>query len=163
MANVKSGDVAHYELLYVIANKFSENELAPINTKIQDFIKEQAKDITLQEDWGKRRLAYPIKLNYFGYYFLVEFNSAKEKVGEIDKMIKLMPEIIRHQIISRPKITEKTARSPRLIREQVEPTKEKQIEAASESPEKKPKETKKLDLKELDEKLDKILDVDSLL
>lgn len=162
MANVKINDVAHYELLYIIANKFSESDVLPINAKIQDFIKEQGCEITLQEDWGKRRLAYPIKHNFFGSYFLIEFNASREKINEINKMIKLMHEIIRHQIINRPKITHKAVRTQKPVKELPEIKKEKQPEAAPVT-EKKPKEAKKMDLKELDEKLDKILDVDSLL
>ena len=99
MSKTKSGDIPHYELLYLISNKFSENEIKPIIEKINSLILSNQGKITKSEDLGKKRLAYPIKGFRFGYYGLVEFDLPGVNLTNIDRALRLMSEILRHQVV----------------------------------------------------------------
>lgn len=55
----------------------------------------------LQEDnWGKKTLAYPIKKEASGYYYLVTFEISPDKVSQLDNILKLNENIIRYLLIS---------------------------------------------------------------
>lgn len=164
MSKTKKSEVPHYEMLYIISNQFSEDEVKPINEKIHKAIKDNGGEVTYQEEWGKKKLCYPIKNFGFGYYFLVEFDMPGNNLINMDKNFRMSNEILRHQIVRKVK---KSAEEIKAEKEQAEKKIVEQKFAEEKEEEKKEeiakKEAKKMDLKDLDEKLDKILDTDDLL
>ncbi len=164
----------HYELLYIISNKFSENELDPIKDRVTKLITDQGGTITLSNDWGKKRLAYAIKGFYHGYYHLLEFNLEPAKTKFIDNTLRLSSEILRHQILKtklrteeelkaietlKAKIAEKQAALAPVVETSSE---DKAAEAPKAKAADKAAETK-VELSDLDNKLDQIIDTDNLL
>jgi small subunit ribosomal protein S6 len=175
MSKTKSSDQPHYELLYLISNQYSEDEIKPIIGKVQEMIAANGGQITFQEDWGKKRLSYQIKGFRFGYYNLIEFDADGEKLKQVDQLLRLNSEILRFQIVKKKiktaqeieqeqkiqkKIEEKAALSEReaTVEEVVE---DQEIKREKEKDKEKSK--KKVELKDLDEKLDRILETDDLL
>ncbi len=161
MAKNKTSEIPHYELLYIISNKYSENELAPIIDQVREIINDQEGNITFSEEWGKKRLAYPIKHFRYGYYNLVEFDLAGEKLTKVDRILRLANEILRHQIVNKKQKTVKTMEKEKKIAKKIAAEKEREVKKEKEKIKAKSKE--KVELKDLDEKLDKILETDDLL
>jgi small subunit ribosomal protein S6 len=161
MSKTKSSEIPHYELLYIISNKFSEDEVKPIAQKINKFIEDNGAKITLSEDWGKKKLAYPIKNFGFGYYNLVGFDCPGANLTNIERSIRMSNEILRHMIVVKGIKTEKNIKRDREISEKIanRAAEQQKIEIEKE----KSTDKGKVDLKDLDEKLDKILDTDDLL
>ncbi len=160
MSKVKSDKIPHYELLYVVANKFSENELEPIVAKVRKIITDNGGDITYGEKWGERRFAYPIKGFYYGYYFLVEFNLTDADLAKIERTLRMAGEILRHQIVSKKVKTAEELEKEKTVAAKIAA---KSARQAAEGKITKEKGREKVDLKELDEKLDKILETSDLL
>ena len=116
MSKVKSSKIPHYELLYIISNKFSENELAPIVEKVKKAILDNEGNITLSEDWGKKRFSYPINGQHFGYYMLLEFDLVGEKLAKVERVLRLASEIVRHQVIfKKVKTAEEVAKDKKIV------------------------------------------------
>jgi len=159
MTKVKSSDIPHYELLYIVSNKYTEEELPPIMDKIREIIKEQGGNITFSEEWGKKRLAYSVEHFHHGYYTLIEFDVTGDKLAQINRSFRLMNEILRFQIVKKKVKTAVEIKEEREIAEKIA-AKQAQVE---EKKKEKKKDKEKVDLKELDEKLDKILEADDLL
>jgi len=149
----------------MISNKFAEDELKPIIEKVAKIIEKRGGKITLTEEWGKKRLAYPIKNFSYAYYVLAEFDSEGEAVKNIDRDLRMMNEIMRHQIVSKTVKTEEEIKKEKEISEKIAAKKEKEAEKEAEAKKEKEKKEKKekVDIGELDEKLDKILETDDLL
>jgi len=99
MAKNKPDGLTHYELLYIVSNQFSEDELTPIKDKVEGIIAEHEGTITFKEDLGKKRLAYKIKQFRHGYYELVEFDAPSTSLPAINDLLRLMSDLIRHQIL----------------------------------------------------------------
>ena len=100
-----------YELLYIIPAKFTEKEIEPIIEKANDLIKKQGGEIISGENLGKKKLAYPIKQTFRGYYISNRFNLEPLKLIELNKNLKLNPDILRflitkyeEQVEKKPKI-----------------------------------------------------------
>jgi len=170
----KNESSEHYELIYLISNKFSEDELEPITSSVLKLIKDNGGEITLEENWGKKKLAYPIKKFFNAYYYLVEFNLRGEDLEKLDKYLRLSEEILRHIIVKKRIKTEEEIEEEKKIAKKIaerveKEEQEKQEEGRnadiSEQENKKPtKEDKQASMEDLDEKLDKILDeTDNLL
>lgn len=101
MAKNKSSRLPRYELLYIVSNKFTAEETGPIAQKIEDLIVANGGTVVYREDWGKRRMSYPIKGFQFGYYRLVECDLAADKIADIERFLRLSSDILRHQIVKR--------------------------------------------------------------
>jgi small subunit ribosomal protein S6 len=157
MAKSKKVEAPHYELLYIISNKYSEDELKPIIQKVGKIIKDNRGNITKAEEWGKKRLAYPIKHFNYGYYNLVEFDIEGGKIEKINRTLRMTREILRHQMVVKKVKTPTEIKKEKEISEKIA-TKAKEKEKLEEE-----KIKGKVDLKDLDKKLDKILDTDDLL
>lgn len=162
MAKVKSSKVPKYELLYLIPNKFSEDEIPAIVEKVNKIVADNEGTVSQTEDWGKKKLAYPVKNYVYGYYHLSRITVGNGKINEIDRLLRMAPEILRHLIVKEETRKEVKPRiKPVIETESVKPESPKE-KAKSEEKEVK-KDASKVDLKDLDDKLDKILEGDDLL
>jgi len=163
MSKIKSSEIPHYELLYLISNKFSEDEVKPIREKVKGFITANQGKITLSQDLGKKRLAYPIKGFRFGYYNLTEFDMPGENLTKLDRSLRLTEEILRQQIVSKVLKTVEQIAQEKIIAEKIAAKNLAAEKTAKEKVKEKERDKDKVDLKDLDEKLDKILETSDLL
>ncbi|MFA5358688.1 MAG: 30S ribosomal protein S6 [Patescibacteria group bacterium] len=160
----------HYELLYIIPAKYTVNELPAVNDKIKAILSEYGCQITYEEDMGKKKLAYPIKQVYHGYYFVTEFNLNPDKLKGLDTSLRLFPDVLRHLVvIKKEKTAEEIAkekeRRARAEEVEVEQLKEKIDAERVVVPEKTDVEKSKKDdkrgkvsIEDLDKKLDELID-----
>ena len=56
--------------------------------------------IEKKEDWGLKKLAYPIQKKKRAYYFWITFQTEPQKVTQLDNFLKLNENIIRHLLIN---------------------------------------------------------------
>ncbi len=178
MSKTKKHGAGHYEILFIVPNKFTEDEAKTIASKVEAMVTDVNGTITHSEFWGKKKLAYKINHNEYGYYGLFEFDLEKENLPKFDKHLRLSTEILRHQIVSKKRKTEEDIKRDEKIQAKIDSKKAK-VEKEEEAVEKKKKEkevkaeekktstkktaTKNTDLKELDEKLEGILNADDLI
>lgn len=168
MAKNKSSKTPHYELLFIVSNKFAEDEVKPIVEEVRNIIVNNEGKVTFEEYWGKKELAYPIQHFNHGYYALYEFDCAGEKMAKIDKDLRMNKKVLRHQIIVKEfRTLEEIAQEKALSQKRADELKtdatQRGRKEKEEVKEVKEKEVAKVNLKELDEKLDKILETDDLL
>jgi len=145
----------NYELLYIVSNQYTEDELKTIKEKVNSLLQKYGAVLGFSEFLGKKKLSYPINKINHGYYVVAEFELEDPTVVKsIGNDLKLDKEVLRAQIISKPKITpEEIARQKRQRARATEEAKPK----TEEKKVVKQKESKKIDMKNLDDKLDEIL------
>lgn len=167
MARNKKSSTPHYEMLYIVSNKYTEKEVEPIQEEVKKIIEKHAGQVTYSENWGKKKLMYPINHFDHGYYALYEFDCEATNMNKINEEMRLDNKILRFMIVakkarSQEEIEAEKVKAEEIIKKEVKETEEK-IEAKEKKEEAPKKEDKKVDLEKLDEKLDKILDTDDLL
>jgi len=109
----------HYELTYIVSIKFLDTELQTAIEKVAGHIKEMNGSITADQIIGKQRLAYPIDKIHQGTYVVVEFDMEPENLKELDSLIKLQSEILRHLIISKKIKTEAEIKHEKEVQERL--------------------------------------------
>ncbi|MEK7167533.1 MAG: 30S ribosomal protein S6 [Patescibacteria group bacterium] len=143
-----------YELLYIVSNQYTENELEQIRTRVDGILAKYGATIVYQEFLGKRRLAYPIDKVNHGYYLLTEFDLADNvQFQPLNHELRFNKEIVRFQIIIKPRVAQE-APVKKHFREP--------LEAKPETKER-PAKAEKKNMKNLDEKLDEILKEDEII
>jgi small subunit ribosomal protein S6 len=141
----------HYELLYIIPGHYTEEEGESVAKKINDLVKKYEGEITLTDNLGGAKFAYPIHGVGGGNYIVVEFNAEPEKIKELDGVLKLTPEVLRFQITKKrvktqDEIEREKVRQARLA----EGTGAERVVSAQPA--------QKVSLEELDKKLGEILE-----
>lgn len=133
-----------YELLYIIPTPYTENDVPNIQKNINQAIEETGAKIAREENLGNKRLAYEIKTVKRGYYILLNLEGLPEAILKIEQKLKLMPEVLRFQII-KTKTTKRIMRAKHLTPRIKTTIKKEPVE--------------KVDLKTLGEEIDKLLEI----
>ena len=94
MANSK------YETLYIINANLDEEATAAVVAKFKALVEDNA-TLTAIEEWGKRKLAYPINYMNEGYYVHMEFEAPHDFPAELDRNYNITESVIRGIIVNR--------------------------------------------------------------
>lgn len=85
-----------YESTYIMNAALEDGEIETLIQRVSDFITEHGGNIIELNKWGRRRLAYPIKKKYNGFYVYMVFESAAEMVPQLERFYTLDDSIMRH-------------------------------------------------------------------
>ncbi len=88
---------AMYECLYIVDSSLGEDGIRSLIEKFGALIEANAAVDSVNE-WGNRRLAYPINDLTEGYYVLVKFESAPDFPAELDRNFNITDGILRSLI-----------------------------------------------------------------
>lgn len=88
-----------YELVVVISPALDEDETKGTISRIHGLITGAGGELVKEEEWGMRRLAYPIKDFTEGSYFLTEFTTDPQQTRPLEDAIGLSEDILRHLLI----------------------------------------------------------------
>lgn len=87
-----------YEVM-VIVKPAEEEATNAVIEKIEALIARVGGTVEKVDRWGKRRLAYPVKKFTDGFFVLVDFVAAPAEIKEIDRVMKINDEILKHLIV----------------------------------------------------------------
>ena len=90
---------SNYEVLYIINPTLSEEDTAAVVTRFKTLVEENGGTLAEVDEWGKRRLAYPINDLEEGYYVLMTFSSEPSLPAELDRVMKITDSIMRSLIV----------------------------------------------------------------
>ena len=90
---------AKYEVLYVIDPAQGEEGIAALVEKFKAMVEAEG-TLTGIEEWGKRRLAYPINDLTEGYYVYMTCDVKPDMPAELDRVFKITEGILRSIIVA---------------------------------------------------------------
>jgi len=88
-----------YELVVIISPEVAEEEIPATLEKINQFIVERGGSIAEVNQWGRRKLAYPIKHFMEGNYILTQFKMEPRLTAELEASLGISEEILRHLLV----------------------------------------------------------------
>ena len=90
-----------YETLYIINAALAEDAIKALVEKFTALIAQHG-EVTEVNEWGKRRLAYPINHKNEGYYVLMTFESKTDFPAELTRIYNITDGIIRAIVVEQP-------------------------------------------------------------
>jgi small subunit ribosomal protein S6 len=84
-----------YETVFIITPVLSEQQMKEAVQKFKALIVEEGGEIVHEEDWGLRKLAYPIQKKSTGFYNLIEFKANAEFINKLEVEYRRDERIIR--------------------------------------------------------------------
>ena len=88
-----------YELMYVISPRLMVEEIDSTIERIQGLIEDAGGEILMTDNWGRRRLAYPIKHHFEGTYVLTHMTLSPDRVAGFERALNLNEQILRHLVV----------------------------------------------------------------
>jgi small subunit ribosomal protein S6 len=93
----------NYEAMIIFSPLLSEADAKKVIDGLRDEVTEASGEVTFEDFWGKRKLAYPIKKEEEGYYHVFLFSAPTDFIRNFDKDLRLNKNVLRHLISVTPK------------------------------------------------------------
>ncbi|MYB65808.1 30S ribosomal protein S6 [Candidatus Poribacteria bacterium] len=87
-----------YELMLIITPDQDESQTETLIENVKGII-EQNGNIVHIDNWGKRRLSYPIRKRTEGYYVIYVFECETSFVAQLNQALRVNEAILRHMIV----------------------------------------------------------------
>ncbi len=87
--------INNYETVFIATPVLSENQMKEAVEKFTGILKNGGAEIVHQEDWGLKKLAYPIQKKSTGFYYLIEFKAEGELIQKLETEYRRDERIIR--------------------------------------------------------------------
>ncbi|NLS77793.1 MAG: 30S ribosomal protein S6 [Chloroflexi bacterium] len=87
-----------YEVVFIALPDLDEEGLTALAERYTESVKSLGGQVDQVENWGKRRLAYPIHKLQEGYYFVSQIQSGPETLKELDRSLRLNEQVVRFLI-----------------------------------------------------------------
>ena len=86
---------ATYEVMVDFSLKNGEDPMKALIQKFKERIERHAEAVEVNEDWGKRKLVYPIADETEGYYVIYTFTSQPDYPADLSRRLTLSDGILR--------------------------------------------------------------------
>jgi small subunit ribosomal protein S6 len=84
-----------YETVFILTPVLSDEQMKETVKKYQGFLRENGAEIVHEENWGMRKLAYPIQKKSSGFYHLYEYKAESEAIANIELALKRDERVMR--------------------------------------------------------------------
>ena len=88
-----------YELVVILSPQIGEDEMPSSLERLQQSISGRGGEVVDVNQWGRRRLAYPIKRHLEGNYVVSQIRLDPAQVTDLENSLRISEEVLRHLII----------------------------------------------------------------
>ena len=88
-----------YELIVILSPELQEDAVTGGIERVHQAIKSRGGEIDDVNNWGRRRLAYPIKRHLEGTYFLTQMKLDPGQVADLENNLRISEDVIRHLVV----------------------------------------------------------------
>ena len=90
----------NYEAVYILNPELNEEQIAALVERFKGVVEANG-TVSEIDEWGKRRLAYPINDLMEGYYVLMTFTAAPTVPAELDRLFRINENVMRSMVVSK--------------------------------------------------------------
>lgn len=98
-----------YEALYIVPASLSGEEIQAVADNFKGVVERNGGTVESAGLWEKRKLAYEIENHREGNYILMHFEAPGTVPAELNRLMRINDQVIRHTILSRSEAAEAPA------------------------------------------------------
>ena len=100
-----------YEVMVILEASLEEDVIRATIDRATKVLADSGASVGRVDRWGRRRFAYEVNHRTEGYYVLIEASAEPAAVSELDRMLGLADEVVRHKVVRIPdKVAGRAAR-----------------------------------------------------
>ena len=88
-----------YETIYILEPNIDPDEADRVATRFKDVIAARSGKLLKIDNWGKRKLAYPIRKSSRGVFVFVKYLGFEDIVAEVERNLRLLDSVVRYQTV----------------------------------------------------------------
>ena len=88
-----------YEIMFIVKATMEEDQIKNVSDELQKLINKKPSKVIEFKEMGRKKLAYPIKKEVSGYYFVMTVEADNETIKEFDRKVLINENVLRHLII----------------------------------------------------------------
>ncbi len=92
--------VKQYETVFIATPVLSEEQMKETVKKYTDLLTSKGAEIVYENNWGMRKLAYPIRKKTTGFYYLIEFRAEGSVINDLEVAYKRDERLLRFLTVS---------------------------------------------------------------
>lgn len=91
--------MTNYEIMFIVKATLEEEAIKKVSEDLQKLINKKPSKVIEFKEMGRKKLAYPIKKEVSGYYFVMNVLADHETLKEFDRKVSINENVLRHLII----------------------------------------------------------------
>lgn len=95
----------NYEVVFIARPDAGDDIIKGIIQKAKDTVESLNSQVVKVEEWGKRKMAYPIRKYSDGYYVLLNISANPAACKEVERILRLNEDVIRNQTVKKIEVT----------------------------------------------------------
>src|SRR5438552_19066906 len=84
-----------YETVFIITPVVSQDQMMDAVNKFKKILSDNGSEIVYENNWGLRKLAYPIQKKNTGFYYLIEYKADGETINKLETEFRRDERILR--------------------------------------------------------------------
>ena len=92
-----------YETVFILTPVLSDDQMKEAVNKFKDVLTKEGADIISEENWGLKKLAYPIQKKSTGFYELIEFNAEPQTIKKLETAYRRDEKVLRYLTVKMEK------------------------------------------------------------
>lgn len=89
-----------YESMYILKPDMEEEKKDALVKRFSDIVEKSGGKVEKIDEWGKKRLAYPIQYINDGYYVLMTFEAEPTLPAELERNYKIADDVLRYIVVN---------------------------------------------------------------
>lgn len=85
-----------YETLIMLSPNLAAEDMETFKNKVDTIMAADGGQTVRFEDWGRRRLSYPVKKEMFGHYLLYDFQGSPKLSAELERNLKIDEKVFKY-------------------------------------------------------------------
>jgi small subunit ribosomal protein S6 len=90
-----------YEVMFIVKNTIEDDAVKAVADSLQGIITKGKGKVIEFKEMGKRKLAYPIKKELTGTYFVMSVEANHETIKEFERKVLINENVLRHLVIKK--------------------------------------------------------------
>ncbi len=85
-----------YETLFIVDPELADDGLREVAEKFKNIILADKGHIIKYDEWGKRKLAYPVRKREYGFYILLDYCGPSDIVNELERNMRIDERVLKY-------------------------------------------------------------------
>jgi small subunit ribosomal protein S6 len=92
-------DRRHYEVMFIVDPRLEDAAIQQAVDRFIGIVTDRGGEATNVAHWGRRKMTFEINHLNEGYYVIADVNAEPAAMVELDRVLRLADELVRHKIV----------------------------------------------------------------